>query len=84
MLMLGALLFAKIVDDSVFCLVSDKLRMPKFLRINDRIDRKSGLQIKIFVPGDGLHSFINLIGVFSFKVFEGPAPTAVRKQKLAR
>ena len=65
-----ALFFAEIIDDGVFCLVGDKFRMPKLLRINDSIYRKSSLQIKIFVPGDGLHSFIDLISVFSLKVFK--------------
>ena len=47
-----ALFFAEIVDDGVFCLVGDKFRMPKLLRINDSIYRKSSLQIKVFVPSD--------------------------------
>ena len=65
-----ALFFAEIIYDGVFCLVGDKFRMPKLLRINDSIYRKSSLQVEIFVPSNGLHSFIDLIRVFSFKVFE--------------
>ena len=77
-------LLIEIIDDGVFCPVSDKFGMVKILRIDDRIDRKGFLKREIFLPFHLLDLLIDRVRVFRLKMInrfqytQGRATTKIR------
>ena len=62
---------SEVVDDSVLYFVRHELRVAEFLRIDDGIYGKGGIEVEVVVPIYGTDGGIYLIGIRSFEMLDG-------------